>query len=514
MVEHSSGAELIAQYEQDEGFDPYHYIPPGPVAASFIRDDVLTKAIMGPVGGGKTVSCAMARVVAATRMPPCKDGVIRDRYAVVRSSFRDAEKTVLQSWQQWFPKTYPGSTWTGGNDRPVTHVLRWRLPNGLRVEAETIFVGLQGSTVESKLRGWELSGVWLNELDTIDENGLRYSEQRVGRFPKKSDLSDPAAVRFRQVLGDFNAPDMDNWTYDVFVAEPRPDRVLYAQPSGVSSAAENVANLEADYYQKIIDNEEDWYVRRFVHNQFGYSRDGLPVYPEFNSEVHVAPKVQEPDQRLPLLIGLDAGLNPAAILGQCRPDGQLVILDELVPGQGYGAERLADLLNELIARRYNRVPKIMAWADPAAQWGADKEGGQLAWIETMTLALGVPVGVPANGSNELGLRLSAVRQELTRMIDGHRPRLLISPNCKVLTRGFASGYKYKKRANDSGPAYDPEPSKNEYSHPHDGLQYLVLGYRGRPTVVSGSAGSSRAQSSARPKKDWRKRKAVFNPHRF
>ncbi|MDD7910578.1 hypothetical protein PUV47_11665 [Pseudovibrio exalbescens] len=95
----------------------------------------------------------------------------------------------------------------------------------------------------------------------------------------------------------------------------------------------------------------------------------------------------------------------------------------------------------------------------------------------MTLAVGA-AGVSANGSNELRLRLNAVRPELTRLIDGHRPCLLISPNCTTLIRGFASGYKYNKRANDNGPAYDPEPCRNDYSHPFDGLQYVVLGHRG------------------------------------
>ncbi|WP_321337921.1 hypothetical protein [Breoghania sp.] len=510
-----TAAELVDRYERDEQFDPYHYIPPGPVTRSFIRDDVLTKFIMGPVGGGKTVSCAMARIVAATRMPPCKDGVIRDRWVVIRTTFRDAEKTVLESWKQWFPKDYPGSSWTGGNDRPVTHVLRWRLPNGLRVEAETIFLGLQNSTVEAKLRGFEISGAWMNEADTIDENGLRYLEQRTGRYPRKEDLADQNAKRFRQVIGDFNAPDIDNWTYDTFVENRKPSRILYAQPSGTSPQAENLPNLESDYYRTIIDNEEDWYVRRFVHNQFGYSRDGLPVYSAFRQDRHVAARNIEPDQSLPLLIGLDAGLNPAAILGQPRTNGQIALTDELVPGQGYGAERLSELLLDLLARRYYSVPRILAWADPAAQYGADREGGQLAWIDTVAQALGVPVLVPANGSNELGLRLGSVRAELTHFIDGHIPRLIVSPHLRTLIRGFASGYKYRKRPNDAGPKYDPEPAKNEYSHPHDALQYLVLGYRGRAGVIRDAAGAGRAPAARRSVPSVGKKSVGgFNPHRY
>ena len=213
---------LVQAYEQDEDFDPYHFKPAGTISRSFIAGKEMSRFIMGPVGGGKTVSCVFARIVAATQMPPCKDGWIRDRFVVVRTSFRDAERTVLNSWKQWFPRTYPGSSWSGGNDRPATHILRWRLPNGLKVEAETIFLGIGDQSIEDILRGLEISGGWMNEADTLAANVLRYIEQRTGRYPKKEDLADQTAKRMRTVLGDYNAPDMDNWTYEQLVENPAP----------------------------------------------------------------------------------------------------------------------------------------------------------------------------------------------------------------------------------------------------------------------------------------------------
>lgn len=485
--------KLLQQYEVDDDFDPYRYVPPGPVTRNFIRDRIMSKFIMGPVGGGKTVSCAFARIMAATFMPPCKDGVIRDRFVVVRESFRDAERTVLNSWLQWFPKTYAGSTWSGGNDRPAKHVLRFRLPSGLRIEAETMFIGIGDQSIEDILRGLEISGGWMNESDTLASNVLRYIEQRTGRYPKKEDLADPAALRARTVLGDFNAPDMDNWTYEQLVEDCAEHRRLYRQPSGLSPNAENLSRLEPNYYQLIAAAEPEWYVRRFVHNEFGYSREGLPVYRSFNQQRHIGPKI-DPDPNLPVLIGMDAGLNPAAIIAQPRPNGQLVVLDELCPGAGVGADRFGDMLNDLLDRRYADCRDIRAWADPASQYGADREGGELAWIDTVTAKLGIPVRIPANGSNELGLRIGAVEGELTKMIDGETPRILISKNCPILIRGFMSGYRYKKVKGQEG-LYSLTPDKqNEYSHPHDGLQYLVLGYRGRQAVTGTNSKKGRRNS--------------------
>ena len=52
-------------------------------------------------------------------------------------------------------------------------------------------------------------------------------------------------------------------------------------------------------------------------------------------------------------------------------------------------------------------------------------------------------------SNELGLRLDAVRDQLTYMIDGTTPGLLISPTVKVGRTGMAGSYRYRRDRNDS-----------------------------------------------------------------
>ena len=320
---------------------------------------------------------SFARIVAATQMPPCKDGWIRDRFVVVRTSFRDAERTVLNSWKQWFPRTYPGSSWSGGNDRPATHILRWHLPNGLKVEAETIFLGIGDQSIEDILRGLEISGGWMNEADTLAANVLRYIEQRTGRYPKKEDLADQTAKRMRTVLGDYNAPDMDNWTYEQLVENPAPHRKLLPPAlRTVSECREPIAALNRTIIRRSSRPKPDWYVRRFVDNQYGYSREGLPVYRSFDQDRHIATRKLDPVEGLPLLIGLDAALHPAAIFGQPMPNGQIRITDELVPGAGVGAARFSEMILDLLDRRYQMITDIRAWADPASQYGADREGGE------------------------------------------------------------------------------------------------------------------------------------------
>lgn len=485
--------QSIARYEKDEDFDPYNYVPPGPVARDYLGSTALTTFIMGPVGGGKTVASAMKRIMGpALYMPACLDGVIRDRCIVVRDTFRRAEKTVLASWLQWFPRTYPGSTWTGGNDRPAAHTLRFRNERGQIVELLTEFLGLNGQDIGDLLRGYEFSSAWANEPDTLPPDALKYLEQRTGRYPSRR-LLPREARRFRQVIGDFNAPDVDNWVYADFVEKQSPNRLLFEQPSGLDPNAENIDNLEPGYYEQMAADNEDWYVQRFVHNRFGFSRHGKPVYDTFSDRVHVSARPLKFDPRFPLLIGLDGGagtMNPAAIIAQDHGDTQLKALREVVPGHGYGPTRFGELLAGIIDRDFPEAREIRAWADPAAmQVHGDREEGQLSWLDIVSGILNVPIWIPFDGSNEIALRIDAVKAELKT--DGLRPNLIIDRRgCPKLIRGFASGYCFKRKPETASTTYEPTPDKNDYSHPHDALQYLVGGYRGRTRIIAAARASA------------------------
>ena len=73
------------------------------------------------------------------------------------------------------------------------------------------------------------------------------------------------------------------------------------------------------------------------------------------------------------------------------------------------------------------------------------------------------------------MRREAVAAALNRLIDGD-PGLLLSPACTSLRKGFVGGYHYRRvRAGANPDTYYESPVKNTYSHPHDALQYLLLG---------------------------------------
>lgn len=534
--------DLVARYEITEAFDPYRYVPPGPVASEFILDRSLTSVIMGPLGGGKTTACVFKRIYAATLAPiawhPDDHKPTRMcRWIVLRDTFRSVEKTVLESWKQWFPKGYPGSTWAGGNDRPVTHALRFMGQDGVRVEAITEFAGLGEMNVGDLMKGREYSGAWLNEIDTHAAGALDDMEQRVGRYPKADIILTDAQLidlgrklghpvvsggsRMRFVIGDMNAPTIDNWTFPVLVTERKPDRSFHQQPSGRSAEAENRFNLEPDYYQRIIDNQEEYFIRRMVDNKFGYSRAGKAVYASFEPNRNIAPSIIRPDQNIDLHIGIDISMNslsPAGAFLQPRAPGRIVVLDELYLGHGVGAARFGEGLQQKLASDYPNIEprRVKLWADPASQYGADREGGQLTALETISIILGIPVLVPANGSNELGMRLDAVRAEIRGYLEPES-WLWVSPNCKVAVEGFLGGYKFKKKKESASSEFEDLPDK---SHPisdvQDAIQYGVLGIRGRTGAMHGAAsGRSQGNSSSwRSQSGGRKGHAGgFDPHK-
>ena len=77
------------------------------------------------------------------------------------------------------------------------------------------------------------------------------------------------------------------------------------------------------------------------------------------------------------------------------------------------------------------------------------------------------------GEQNLTIRLESVRKPLNTLRNG-KPQLQISPRCEMLRKGFMGRYQYRRvKVAGSAERYHDEPEKNEYSHPHDALQYVA-----------------------------------------
>ena len=479
-------------------FKIFDFESPGPVASAWIEDDTTEMPlIMGPAGSGKTTGAVFKGVRFITRnMPVCDDGIIRGRMTVIRDNYRRLYDTAIRSWHQFFPHDFPNSSWSGGQDRPAHHILDFRSRRG-PVHLEVDFFAVGDLAIEEMLKGYETSIGWMNECDLLNERVPTFLFSRTGRYPSATML--PASLRKaieedryhlpRQVFGDLNPPDRDHWVYDWCVKSPREGVKLYRQPSGLSDQAENRKGKPRSAYVAETKVMDEYDKKRFVDGEFGYARDGVPVYlKEFAEGLHVAKEPIKVIRELPIHLGLDAGGEPAAAIGQMMPNGQMRILAELVSDPGTGAKRFAENLLTLLMTRFPRVPIGRAFGDPSAFYGADKVNGELAWMETVALAIGHNIE-PAP-SNEPSIRTDSVKLFLGRRIDGATEAFLIDPSCEVLISGFAANYKIAK-SSDGRVLNDGRPAKNRYSHVHDGLQYLCLGLVGRAGVIQEAARAGR-----------------------
>ena len=482
-------------------FSINHFIPPGPVATAFLEDPNFIRFLLGPQGSGKTTACIFDLIRNAGRMPPGIDGKKRFRCVVVRDTYRNLYNTTVKSWWDWYPKDV--GEWRGGDDRPAEHILDFETPDG-PLHFEIRFAALGDDKIENVLRGYEFTAAWMNEADLMTEDALTYLVGRVGRYPQQRLMGGKKFRRF--IIGDLNAPDVDNWIYKRFVEDVPAGHVLYRQPSGRSGRAENLANLVDGYYddQVKVNAHQPWWIRRYVDAEFGYSREGEPVYPEYNDQVHCAATPFGFAEGASIDIGMDAGLTPAAVFGNWLPNGQWRIPFELVPGR-MGAARFGRAIKQFLAEHAPGARIRHVTADPSSFYGADKEGGEFTWVETVSEILEMPIE-PAP-TNELGFRLDAVREPLGYLIDGSTPGFVISPACRILRKGFNSHYRYRKIRMGQTERVQEVPDKNDFSHPHDALQYLISGAKGRYGVITQMRNEGAGQFGGRS----HTLKAKFNP---
>lgn len=499
-------------------FDLTRYNPPGPVGAAYIRSMGPIDGIMGPGGSGKTVASFFKLVrFAVGEMPVCKDGVVRVRATVLRDNYRSLYRTTLRSWFAFFPPDFPGSTFLGGADRPAQHQLKLstvRKVDGVNrevpVDLTIDFFAVGDVAIEELLKSYETSIGYCNEADQLAFRVIPFLYGRTGRYPALADLpegaSRPRAVCFDMnppkpnhpllkaaQRGSFKDPKIDAAADDAPLEDALSGRAInfFQQPSGMSQAAENRGGKTFSEYQQdlLVMSEEDG--RRMVHGLPGYATDGKPVYArEWNRCKHVAAGPLAVLPGLPLHIGFDQGLSPAAVLAQMNSFGQLRVLREVWIGHGVGYERfLQAMLAVLNSPALAGLPRGSYTGDPSGFMGADRLNGEATWAEAIGRGLGHAI-YPAP-TNEPGARWESVRLRLNHDIDATTPGVIFDPSCEMLLEGFEAEYKHPKFRENAPKAYGDNVVDNDWTNPHDALQYLVLGVYGRAGIINEAARAGR-----------------------
>jgi len=387
------------------------------------------------------------------------------RAVVVRNTYPELRDTTLKTWLGLFPESIFG--------RFNHHDMAHRINYG-DLEMEVMFRALDTPDDIKKLLSLEVTMAWVNEARQIYTrsiiSGLR---DTIGRYPPMKD----GGPTWEGLILDTNPPDTDHWWYKIFEEEKPDGWKMWRQPGGLIEKDDGfVANPDADnleylkggsnYYLDRAKGANKDHIRVYYCGQYGFVQDGKPVYPEYYDNLHCTQEELEPVKGLPVYVGLDFGLTPAAILCQRLPNGRWVWFDELVTDD-MGVESFALLLRPKLALLSEH--KLYIFGDPSGNTRSQTD-------EKTCYQILEGNGIQASPapSNIFTLRREAVASALKRLIDG-KPGLLISPKCKVARKAMAGGYCFRRLQVSGSEKYKDEPDKNHYSHVAEAGQYAMLG---------------------------------------
>lgn len=429
------------------------YQAPGPVAEAFLQSDSFIRGIRGPIGSGKSTACCVDIVRRATAQRPSADGVRRTRWAIIRNTYPELRTTTMKTWFGIVPQQI--GQWK--DEGPPTHRI-----SGDGIDMEVMFLALDRPDDIKKVLSLEITGAWINEAREVPKAILDALTGRVGRYPAAKD----GGASWFGVLMDTNPPDVDHWWYRLAEEQRPPEHEWFAQPSGLSAEAENLRNLPERYYARAVAGKTDDWIKVYVRGEYGFAMDGKPVYVEYSDSLHARELTYDP--KLPLHIGMDFGLTPAATFGQRDPMGGWRVLSELV-ATDMGAERFAQQIKLHLADNYLGAQLASVTGDPAgeARVGTDEK-------TVFQVLRANEVNARPAPSNDFTVRREAVARCLTRLI-GPVPGLLVSTRCILLRKAMAGGYCFRRIQVAGEERFVDRPDKGPLSHVAESLQYMLLG---------------------------------------
>lgn len=484
------------------------YEPDGPCLGAFLIDRSEVAIIRGPIGSGTSSAACMRIMQHAQEQRAGPDGVRRSRWGIIRNTYPDLRGTTVKTWLDWFPEELYGKFYW---EAPYEHHIKFD-----DVEIEVLFLALDDEASLKTLRSREFTAFWFNELEFIDKVVFDEALSRIGRYPAVKD----GGTAWAGILADMNAPPENHWVPMMMGEAVMPDhwseeeRSEYERPEGwcyivqppamtevygpdntisgyeVNPGAENLKWLRPGYYHTVIKAKKRKWIESRVLNRIVLQVAGDPVWKDFRERAHVANDNLLVRPEYPVYVGLDFGRRPAAVFAQCV-NNRWIVQGELV-ARDMGATNFAPLVKRHLEQHYPGCA-VYIYGDPK---GRDKTQADEKTAYMVFAGHGMQVQPAPVKQNNINTRIEAVEYVLTGMTDG-MSRLLISPNCIILKRAMAGGYRWKKATAEGEIAR--EPVKDGYSDVADALQYLLLGAGEGRAMTGRPAGSRPKPVPTRPK---------------
>ena len=456
---------------------------------NFFYSEKFISLAVGPVGSTKTTAGIMKIVHHAAQMAPCTDGIRRSRCIWVRNTREQLRDTSIPDFLKWIPDGIMGSF--------LKTEYKFVIKIG-DIECEVLFRGLDDANDVRRLLSLQASFIIFDEFREIHPDIYNAAQGRVGRYPDKmmngvGCVNDDGDANMH-IWGMTNPPDMDTF-WETLLTEPPENVHVTIQPSGLSPEADWTQFLPDDYYDNLAQGKtEDW-IDVYINAQFGKSLSGLPVFRSFDRSVHVADAPMKPmfsDD--PLIIGVDAGLTPAAVIGQVAYDGRLVVYDAKI-SDGMGALRFVrEVIKPLLVNKFPGRRSIII-IDPAAFQRVQTDERTVADIWRNEGFM-----VKSARTNSVAARIAAVDKFMTRIVDGKHGVVIDPEDALPLVQALAGKYRYK--INTKG-VRDESPEKSHpWSDVADAFQYMCLHADGGEVFGSMTSGDERREVVKISSRGW------------
>lgn len=450
--------------------------------AAFHASKARRRGIRGPIGSGKSTGCSIELFTRACRQKVIQDNIRMTRFAIVRNTYPQLRDTTLKTWLYWFPERHFGDFNYGNFEHRLTFVPG----DGTVVQSEILFRALDRPDHVANLLSLELTGAWVNEAREMPWGIIQALDDRIGRFPAKKD----GGCTWRGMIMDTNPPDDDSWWFSL-AEEHRPPGFqegdvepdlsgwdFFVQPGGmiedaqgifvVNAKAENLAHLEDNFYEERAQGKNKDHIRVYYCNRYGFVLEGKPVFPEYRDEVHCAQHEIKLDRSLPVIVGCDFGLTPAALFAQQDRIGRWKWIDELVT-EDMGATKFGGLLRVKCEQDFKGC-EMFFFGDPSGDDRAQSD-------ETTPIQIlqGMGINIVAAPTNDPIIRRDAVAKHMNKMYEG-KPCFLISPKCRVARKGLMGGYCLRRLMVVGAERYREVPEKNRFSHVCEAGEYAHIGW--------------------------------------
>jgi len=238
-----------------------------------------------------------------------------------------------------------------------------------------------------------------------------------------------------------------------------------------------VEDTNAIPIQAVEEERESGMSEEMIRQEFYCSFHGISigkrVYPEFHSEYHISdepllPLVYEgvkAGKNRVVVRGWDnTGLNPACVLTYVNSLGQWYIFREFC-GDDIGIVEFGEMIQTWCGQNLPGATVYRDYGDPA---GRVRDTTKQSPADYLKQHCSISI---QDGIQTFKIRRESVARRLEKQVSGGEPALLVDPKCQMLIEGFEGGYAYTEIGTTG--VFRTDPQKNQWSHPHDGLQYAA-----------------------------------------